>query len=101
MSAKREDGELHELAGGWITERKGTPVPTFLKLTYVGFCVFGVVYLLMYSAGEVQHATRGPLVQQLNALTGQPGMAWLGFLALLLVVFAAGLLTYALRGREE
>lgn len=101
MSAKQDHGELHELAGGWITERKGTPVPGFLKLTYVGFCAFGLVYLVLYAAGEVGHATRGPLVQQLNALTGQPGMAWFGLLAVLLVAFAAGLLTYALRGREE
>jgi hypothetical protein len=101
MSAKHDDGELHELAGGWITERKGTPVPAFLKLTYVGFCVFGVVYLLLYGAGEVAHATRGPLVQQLNALTGQPGAAWFGLLLVLLVAYTAGLLVYALRAREE
>ena len=29
--AKTDAGEVHELAGGWISERKGTPVPVFLN----------------------------------------------------------------------
>ena len=29
---KKESAELHEYAGGWMTERKGTDVPIFLKV---------------------------------------------------------------------
>ncbi len=45
--AKNElpENELHEIAGGWITERKNTPVPGFLKLAYVGFGAFGLCLL--------------------------------------------------------
>ena len=32
---KSERPELHEYAGGWITERKGTEVPSFLKFAYI------------------------------------------------------------------
>src|SRR5690349_17573624 len=63
---KGEDEKVHEIAGGWITERVGTPIPVFLKIAYVGFCLFGLIYLFIYRFGEVDHATRGPLVQQLN-----------------------------------
>ena len=51
-----EKEKIHELAGGWITERAGTPIPAFLKLTYVGFCLFGLWYLWAYWAGETTHA---------------------------------------------
>jgi H+/Cl- antiporter ClcA len=99
--AKNEHGELHELAGGWISERKGTRVPTFLKLAYVGFSIFGLVYLFQYVMGEVDHATRGPLVQQLNAATDKPPSAWIAALAVILVAFVAGLLWYALVRKGE
>ncbi len=90
-----ESPKIHEIAGGWITERAGTPIPLFLKLAYVGFCVFGLVYLFVYRFGEVDQATRGPLVQQLNQVTDQPSMAWIGFLGAVLLVFVSGLLTFA------
>ncbi len=93
--------KIHELAGGWITERAGTPIPLFLKLAYVGFCLFGLIYLFKYRLGEVDHATRGPLVQQLNQLTGQPPMAWFIVLAVILLAFVAGLLAFAFRSKEE
>ena len=101
MSDEKHDGELHELAGGWITERKNTPVPGFLKLTYVGFCAFGLVYLVSYWSGETGHATRGPLVQQFNSLSQSPAAGFMGLLGLLLAIYAAGLLWYAFFGREE
>lgn len=94
MTNKTDPG-VHELAGGWITERKGMPIPVFLKLAYVGFSIFGLVYLFQYTAGEVGHATRGPLVQQMNALTGQPSGSWIAFLAALILAFVLGLLWYA------
>jgi hypothetical protein len=104
MTNKTDPGEVHELAGGWITERKGMPIPVFLKLAYVGFSIFGLAYLFRYTAGEVGHATRGPLVRQMNALTDQPPGTWIAVLAVLILAFVAGLLWYAFSykpGAEE
>lgn len=96
------DGQkIHELAGGWITERVGTPIPIFLKISYVGFCLFGLYYLWRYNLGEVDHATRGTLVQQLNQVTDQPPTAWVIFLGVVLLAFIVGLLAFAFRAREE
>lgn len=96
-----DETKIHELAGGWITERVGTPIPVFLKIAYVGFCLFGLVYLFKYNVGEVEHATRGPLVQQLNQVAQQPPTGWIVFLAVVLFAFIAGLLAFAFLAREE
>jgi hypothetical protein len=103
MSGETPDKGIHELAGGWITERKGTEIPLFLKLSYVGFSIFGIVYLFLYATGEVDHASRGPLVQQINQAMELPGSAWIYFLAVVLVAFVAGLFAYAFRsgGQDE
>ena len=99
--AGTEGQKIHELAGGWITERVGTPIPAFLKLSYIGFCLFGLFYLWKYSVGEVDHATRGALVQQLNQVTDAPPVAWLVFLGVVLLAFIVGLLAFVFRAREE
>ncbi len=105
MTEKHEGEEVHELAGGWITERVGTPIPGFLKLAYVFFSLFGVYYLFAYWKGETTHATRGALVKEINGVMETPGTPWLGFLAVVLVLFVAGLWAFAFRGdggeREE
>lgn len=101
MTEESEKGEVHELAGGWITERVGMPIPGFLKLAYVGFCLFGIYYLFTYWKGEVSHATRGPLVKQINDVMGSPGVAWLGFLAVILICFVAGLWIFAFSKERE
>ena len=62
--------ELTEYADGWITERKGTGIPGFLKLAYPIILIAVIAYLFMFMNGEVTHSTRGSLVQQLNAVTG-------------------------------
>jgi len=93
--------KVHELAGGWITERVGTPIPVFLKIAYVGFCLFGLFYLFKYSLGEVDHATRGPLVQQLNQITDKPPLGWILFLGAVLGLLVIGLLAFAFRARED
>lgn len=94
MTTKTEPGEVHELAGGWITERKGTPVPPFLKLAYLGFSVFGLAYLFLYASGEVTHDTRGALVRQFNAASELPSAGWIYFIGAVLVTFVGGLLFY-------
>lgn len=93
---QKKPEEVHEIAGGWITERAGTPIPTFLKMAYVGFALFGLVYLRNYWKGEVDNASRGALVQQFNTVTGDPGGAIFGIIALVLALFAAGLWYYAI-----
>ncbi|MFN0112798.1 MAG: hypothetical protein ACKVZH_28395 [Blastocatellia bacterium] len=61
--------EIKEYADGWITERKGTEVPMFLKVAYI-FIIGGcLTYFFVFMNGEVDHAERGVLVRALNAAT--------------------------------
>lgn len=101
MTTDNHDPNLHEIAGGWITERKGTPVPGFLKLAYLGFCLFGLAYLFLWFRGETGHPTRGPLVASFNLASPPPGMVWIGFLGAVLLVYVIGLLFYAFTAKEE
>jgi hypothetical protein len=70
MASEAPKSELHEYAGGWITERKGTSIPPFLKLAYPVIAIAAIAYLVLFMNGDINHSTRGPLVQQLNAVTG-------------------------------
>ncbi|HEX4953996.1 MAG TPA: hypothetical protein VF017_11455 [Thermoanaerobaculia bacterium] len=101
MKPESHDDQVHELAGGWITERKGMPIPWFLKLAYVGFSLFGLYYLFSYFRGEVDHSTRGALVRTFNETASPPGMVWIGALGLILAIFVAGLLWFALAAKGE
>ncbi len=67
---EKPESELKEYAGGWITERKGTDVPGFLKFVFPVLTIAMTVYLIVFMNGEVNHPDRGTLVQQLNAVTG-------------------------------
>lgn len=90
---KPESDDLKEYADGWITERKGTDVPVFLKFAFIVIAGGCLTYLIVYMNGETGHAERGPLVQALNSVTktADPfmyGVAGLGVLyAVILVVF--------------
>ncbi len=101
MKTESNDDKVHELAGGWITERKGMPIPWFLKLAYVGFSLFGLYYLFTYFRGEVDHSTRGELVRTFNETVAPVGMAWIGALGLILGIFVVGLLWFALVSKGE
>lgn len=101
MAKETETGKVHELAGGWITERAGTPIPTFLKMAYVGFCLFGLYYMVAFWKGEVAHETRGALVREINQVMEVPGAVWLGSLFVILFVFVAGLLIYAFSAASD
>lgn len=61
--------EIHEYADGWISERKGTGVPTFLKFAYIVIMAGVIGYLFIYMNGEVNHSDRGVLVRQFNRAT--------------------------------
>ena len=67
---EEKKSELTEYAEGWITERKGTGIPGFLKLAYPVILIAVIAYLFVYMNGEVTHSSRGNLVQQLNSVTG-------------------------------
>ena len=101
MPIEPENGDIHEVAGGWITERKGTPIPGFLKLTYVGFSLFGGYYLFSYWMGETTHSTRGALVTQLNEAIGAPAGWWLILLAVVLGLFILGLWWFVFVAKED
>ncbi len=66
---KKESAELHEYAGGWMTERKHTDAPIFLKVVSPVIATCAVIYLIVFMNGEITHATRGRLVQQFNSAT--------------------------------
>ena len=51
-----EKKELKDYAGGWITERKGTDVPGFLKLAFPVIGLGCVAYLFLQSSAT--RATR-------------------------------------------
>ncbi len=83
--------ELHEYAGGWLTERKGTDAPPFLKAAYVVIVLGCLTYMVVYMNGEIGHADRGALVQQFNAVTGgSDGFMWfvIGLGVIMLLVLA-------------
>lgn len=63
MTAEKTEDALESYPSG-VTEQPGR-VPSFLKLTYVGFVTFGILYLYLYFAGD-----GSPLVELLNQATG-------------------------------
>jgi len=66
---KELKSELQQYADGWISERKGTGVPGFLKLAYIVIMAGVIGYLFVYMNGEVNHSDRGALVRQFNQAT--------------------------------
>ena len=93
-TAKEPEGEIQEYADGWITERKGTGVPTFLKFAYIVIIAGVLGYFFLYMNGEVNHSDRGALVRQFNQVTqSSPALmysviAMVAVFAVIVVVFA-------------
>lgn len=102
MSNEQAKSELHDYAGGWITERKGTKIPGFLKLAYPVIALSCLAYLFLYMNGEIHHSTRGNLVQQLNAVTGSAN-GFMYVIAGMIAVYIVILLAFVLgkQGHEE
>lgn len=94
MSDNNKQEEIKEYAEGWITERKGTEVPMFLKIAYIFIAGGCLTYLIVYMNGEVNHSDRGVLVRAFNAATQSSSglmyaVAGIGLIyAVILVVFA-------------
>ena len=93
-----EKPQIKEYADGWITEKEGTEVPTFLKWVFVVWGIFCASYLVVYMNGEINHADRGPLVRSFNAATTQAdvfmmavaAMAFIYVLCVILFAFRSG-----------
>lgn len=100
MSNEPQNGELHDYAGGWITERKGTKIPGFLKLAYPVILVAVITYLVLYMNGEIHHSTRGPLVQQLNAVTGTANTFMYVVMAMI-VLFGIILISFVMKKSDH
>jgi Na+/H+ antiporter NhaC len=94
--------DIKEYADGWITERKGTGIPSFLKLAFPIIVIACITYLFIYMNGEVTHSTRGNLVQQLNAVTGTSN-GFMYVVAALIVMYVVILLAFLFKkpGHEE
>ncbi len=92
--------ELKEYADGWITERKGTGIPGFLKLAYPIIALACIAYLFLFMNGEVNHSTRGNLVQQLNAVTGTSN-GFMYIVAALIAIYAVILLAFLFKKSEH
>jgi len=93
MSVEPDKSKLKEYAGGWITERKESEIPGFLKLAYPIIVIAILAYLVVYMNGEVTHSTRGVFVQQLNAVTGSAN-TFMYIVGALIVAFAVILLAF-------
>jgi hypothetical protein len=92
--------ELKEYAGGWMTERKGTDVPTFLKLAFPVIGLGCVAYFILQMYGDVGHATRGPLVAAFNKVSQtSPGLMYA--VAALGLIYVVAVVVFAIRQFHE
>lgn len=94
MSDNKND--IKDYAGGWITERKNTEAPAFLKVAFPVIGLGCTAYLFLYMNGEVSHADRGALVQAFNkATTAADGLMYL--VIALALVFVVSVVLFAAR----
>ncbi|MBK8147737.1 MAG: hypothetical protein IPK58_05845 [Acidobacteria bacterium] len=96
MDENKENNELKEYADGWITERKGTDAPVFLKAAFVIIPLGALTYFFVYMNGETFHSDRGPLVQAFNKATGTAN-GFMYFVGALIVVYAIILIAFAFK----
>jgi hypothetical protein len=102
MPDPKKPEELNEIAGGWITERKNTEIPAFLKFSYI-FIAGGVfIYFLYFMNGEIHHSTRGNLVQQMNQSThSDVSNGFMYFVAALIFIYAVIAVIFAFKKHHE
>jgi hypothetical protein len=97
----KNDG-IKEYAGGWITERKGTEVPGFLKLAIPVIGLGCTAYFILYMNGEVAHDERGPLVRVFNqATTAADGLMYAVAAMALVFVVTVALFAFRKSSHEE
>lgn len=100
MANKQEvQNEIHDYAGGWISERKHTDVPAFLKFAYIGIALGTVSYLVLFIYGETGHSERGSIVEQFNRATmTSPGLMYM--VAAMAAIFFLAVILFAFRNTE-
>ncbi|HEY3441748.1 MAG TPA: hypothetical protein VGK29_13375 [Paludibaculum sp.] len=98
----KKNDEITEYAGGWITEKKGTEVPGFLKIAFPIIGLGCTSYLIFYMNGEVNHDERGPLVRVFNQTTGNAdGLMYVVAALALVFVITAVLFAFRKSTHEE
>ena len=102
MSEQKQNGqeELKDYADGWMQERKGTDAPGFLKLVTPIISLGGASYLIFQLYGDVNHATRGPLVQQFNKVS-QTSPTFMYVVAAMVFVYAVIVSVFAFQKPHE
>lgn len=90
------DNDIHEYADGWISERKGTGVPAFLKFAYIVIMAGVIGYFFLYMFGEVNHSDRGALVRQFNQAT-QSSAGFMYMVVGMVVVYAVIVIAFAFK----
>ena len=100
MSENEKDGQIKEYADGWITERKGTDVPGFLKIAFPIIGLGAVAYFILYINGEVTHDERGPLVRLFNQATSSAD-GFMYLVAAMALVFVVIVVAFAARKTHE
>jgi hypothetical protein len=98
MSEQKE--ELKEYADGWMTERKGTDIPVFLKVAFPVVGLGAVGYIVVQMLGDTGHATRGPLVAQFLKVS-QTSPAFQYVVAALALVFVVVTAVFGFRAFKE
>ena len=100
MPDPKAPDDLKDYADGWITERKNTKIPAFLKFSYIFIGAFGFIYIFLYRNGEVDHSTRGNLVRQLNA--SNPGSSgFMYFVGALILIYVIIAVAFAFKNTHE
>jgi len=97
---KEPETEIHEYADGWISERKGTGVPAFLKFAYIVIIAGVLGYFFIYMNGEVNHSDRGALVRQFNQVT-QSSPALMYAVIAMVAVYAAIVVVFAFKAASK
>ena len=96
----RKPEDLKSYADGWMTERKHTDVPGFLKLAFPIIAFGCTAYIVLQMYGDIHHATRGPLVEQFNRVSkASPGMTYT--VAALALAYAVIVVAFVLRPFKE
>ncbi len=96
MDENKENTEIKEYADGWMTERKGTDVPAFLKAAFVIIPLGAMTYFLVYMNGETFHSERGKLVEAFNKATGTAN-GFMYFVITLIAIYAIILILFVFR----
>ena len=96
----KDSEDIKDYADGWMTERKNTEIPGFLKLSTPVIALGCVAYLILQREGDVGHATRGPLVKAFN-LVSHPAPAVSLTVAAMVLIYAIIVVRFTLATHKE